>query len=110
MARCDPVARSVERFFHSGVGLTNAYTCVPETVSRRCRVCGVAPARSQMWVTTPLRPDEADELLPEDVLPLLRLPEALAPLLALPLNEHRRRSCSMKSAWARACYCSTGSA
>ena len=39
-----------------------------------------------MWVTTPLRV-EADELLPEDVLPLPRLPEALASLLAPPPNE-----------------------
>jgi hypothetical protein len=38
-------------------------------------------------VTTPLRPDEAEELLAEDELPLLRPPEPLAPLLALPLNE-----------------------
>jgi hypothetical protein len=83
--RCTPEARLVERFFHSGDGLTNANTGLPETNRSRWSVSGVAPAGRTRRVTTPLTLDvldeleepDAEELVPEAVL------DAEEPLAAL---------------------------
>ena len=57
--------------------LTKAYTGVPDTVSSRCSACGLAPAGSAMFVTTPLRLVEVVELPLEVVVEDVLLPVLL---------------------------------